>query len=150
MYPFSQLRRITIINNDSCYRSNRTNYLYDIRNIDLCSFYDFDHPFMCQVPESQLKLNRDRGTPLLCENKLVGLLSVIIPANLTNSTNLCTRTLQTNAFYSKVSLYEKWIHSVMGTYLPTYTPNGKPIPLVPLSSPYQSIFTVSVIYMYLL
>lgn len=143
MYPFGELRRITIINNDFCYRANdKTNYSYEIRNIDLCSFYDFDHSFMCQVPESQLKLNRDRGTPLLCENKLVGILSIIIPANSTNSTSLCTRTLQTHALYTKVSLYEKWIHSVMAVNLPTYAANGKPIPLVPLSPPYQSITTI--------
>lgn len=141
MYPFSQAKRTTVINNDSCYRDNKTNYFHEIRNQNLCSFYDFDHSFMCQVPETQLKYNRDRGTPLLCDTppKVVGILSVIIPANMTNSTNICTRTLRTYAFYSKVSLYENWIHSVMAVNSPTYTDHGKPIPLVPLSPPFQSI-----------
>lgn len=126
------------MDNDSCYGNNKTNYLQEIRNSDLCAFYDFDHSFMCQVPESQLRLNRDRGTPLLCENKLVGILSVIIPPIITNSTNTCRRTLRTHAFYLKVSLYEKWIHSVIAVNSPTYASDGKPIPLVPLVPPYQS------------
>lgn len=126
-----------MINNDLCYRND----INAIRN-GVCSYYNFDHSFMCQVPETQLKFSRDRGTPLLCDNppKLVGILSVIIPANMTNSTNFCTRTLQTYAIYSKVSLYEKWIYSVIATNTPSYTANGKPFPLVPLTPPFQSIF----------
>lgn len=142
MYPFSQPKRTTVINNESCYKDNKMNYFFEIRNIDLCSFYDFDHSFMCQVPETQLKFNRDRGTPLICENsKLVGILSVIIPANMTNSINVCIRTLRTNAYYSKVSRYEKWIHSIIAVNSPTYTANGKPFPLVPLSPPFQGFFS---------
>lgn len=136
-YPFSQPKRTTVINNESCYRDNETK---EIRNADLCSFYDFDHSFMCQLPEAQLKFSRDRGTPLICDNgKLVGILSVIIPANMNNSINICTRTLRTNAYYTKISTYEKWIHSIIAVNSPPYTANGKPVPLVPLSPPFQSI-----------
>lgn len=137
IYPFSQPKRTTVVNNESCFRNN--SYL-EIRNADLCSFYDFDHSFMCQLPETQLKFSRDRGTPLICDNaKLVGILSVIIPANMTSSINVCTRTLRTNAFYTKISTYEKWIHSIIAVNSPTYSANGKPVPLVPLSPPFQSI-----------
>lgn len=95
---------------------------------------------MCQLPETQLKYSRDRGTPLICDNaKLVGILSVIIPANITDSINVCTRTLRTNAFYTKISTYGKWIHSIIAVNSPTYSANGKPVPLVPLSPPFQSI-----------
>lgn len=101
---------------------------------------------MCQVPENQLKLSRDRGTALICENKLVGILSVIIPPHLTNSTNVCTRSLRTHALYTKVSLYDKWIHSVMAVNSPTYYANGKPIPLVPVVPAYQSISFIFLLY----
>lgn len=94
---------------------------------------------MCQIDESQLKLNRDRGTPLICDNKIVGILSIIIPSNLTSSTDYCLRTLKTFAYYINVALYEKWIHSVIAISSPPHASDGKPIPLIPLSPPYQSM-----------
>lgn len=129
------------MNNDSCYRDIKKNYSYG-----LCSFYDFDHPFMCQVPETQLKLNRDRGTPLVCDSppKVVGVLSIIIPNKPTNSISLCTRTLRTHASYTKVAYFEKWIHSVIAVNTPTYSANGKPVPLVPLAPPFQGVQTGSI------
>lgn len=122
-----------------CLGSN-AHYLPEIDNVDLCSFYQFDHSFMCQVPESQLRLNRDRGTPLICDNKLAGLMSVIVPSNITNSTETCTRTLRANAFYTKVALYEKWIRSLMAVNSPEHTADGKPIPIIPIAPPYESEF----------
>lgn len=104
----------------------------------MCSFYDFDHSFMCQVPDSQLKHNRDRGTPLICNSKLVGLLSVIISPNRLNSTTDCIRTLRTYALYVNVPSYEKWIHSVIAVNSPTHGSDGKAIPLIPIVPPYQS------------
>lgn len=133
MYPFSQLQQTTVVNNDNCY-ANRTN----ISETNLCSFYQFDHSFMCQIDESQLKLNRDRGTPLICDNKIVGILSVIIPSNVTNSTDYCIRTLKTVAYYVNIALFEKWIHSIIAVNSPLHASDGKPIPLIPLSPPYQS------------
>lgn len=114
-------------------------YLNDIGDVDLCSFYDFDHSFMCQVPENQLRLNRDRGTPIICDNTLVGILSVIIPAN---SSEICIRTLRTHAYFTKVPLYEKWMHSVIGVNTPSHTVDGKPISIVPDSPPFQSLFVL--------
>lgn len=93
---------------------------------------------MCQIPENQLRLSRDRGTPLICDNKLAGLLSIIIPANTTNSTDICSRTLKTNAYYTKVSLFEKWIHSIIAINSPDHTMDGRPINLIPSSPPYES------------
>lgn len=125
-----------VVNNSNCY-SNRTNYLPEANNCSLCSFYYFDHTFMCQIDESQLKLNRDRGTPLICNNKLVGVLSVIIPSIVTNSTLYCSKTLQTYAYYTNVPLFDKWIHSVIAVNAPPHAVDGKPIPLIPVSPPYK-------------
>lgn len=121
-----------MVNNSFCH-DNKASHIGDV---DLCSFYDFDHAFMCQVPENQLRLNRDRGTPIICDNKLVGILSAIIPAN---SSDICAKTLRTHAYFTKVSLHDKWMHSVIGVNTPPHTAEGKPISIVPNSPPFQSI-----------
>lgn len=137
MYPFSELKQTSVINNDFCY-GKKTNYLPGANNLSLCSFYNFDHPFMCQVPESQLRFNRDRGTPLICDNRIVGILSIIIPTNITNSTDICGKSLQAYAYYINVALYETWTHSVIAINSPAYTNDGKPISHKPISPPFQS------------
>lgn len=103
--------------------------------LPIITFYIF-----VQISEDQLRLNRDRGTPLICDNRLAGLLSIIIPSSITNSTE-CSRTLQTMAYYTNVVLYEKWLHNVIGVNSPPYTANGTPIPIIPNSPPYQSTQT---------
>lgn len=118
---------------------NKSNLYSADSNSLLCSFYEFDHPFMCQLPENQLRLNRDRGTPLICDNKLAGLLSLIIPAaNIINTTDDCSRTLLTRAYYTNIAIFEKWIHNIIGVNSPAHTANGNPIPIIPNSPPYQS------------
>lgn len=142
MYPFGQFRKTTVVSSDAC-NGNQSNYRSEFYGMNsLCSFYEFDHPFMCMISEDQLRLNRDRGTPLICDNKLAGLLSIIIPSSITNSTE-CSRTLQTMAYYTNVVLYEKWLHNVIGVNSPPYTANGTPIPMIPNSPPYQNLLTVS-------
>lgn len=94
---------------------------------------------MCKVTENQLKFNSDQGTPLVCSNKCVGLLSVIIPpGNGTNSTDICTTKLNTKAYYTRVSLYVDWIHSVIGNSLPPST-DGKPNSVVPNAPPFHDV-----------
>lgn len=91
-----------------------------------------------QVSENQLKVSNDRGTPLICNNKLVGLLSMIIPpGNSTNSTaDACHASLKTMAYYTRVSFYTQWLHSIIGVNLPASS-DGKPAPIVPDSPPFQ-------------
>lgn len=93
---------------------------------------------MCKVTENQLKINNDRGTPLVCNDKLVGLLSVIIPPkNSTNSTqSVCDSNLVTSAYYVRVAQYNSWIHSVIGVNLPA-TIDGRPQPVIPSSPPFH-------------
>lgn len=40
-------------------------------------------------------------------------------------------------------LYEKWIHSIIGINTPEHTADGQPIPVVPISPPYQNILTIT-------
>lgn len=126
-----------VVSSSIC-RGNEIGYAVETNGTNLCSFYEFDHPFMCQVPQNQLRLSRDRGTALICDNKLAGLLSVIISPNTTNSAETCSTTLRTNAYYTKLDLYEKWIHSIMAINSPDHTADGRPINLIPASPPYQS------------
>lgn len=88
---------------------------------------------MCQVREDQLRLSRDRGMPLICGNRLAGVLSVILPSvqNGTNSSSSCETTLLTNAYYTKVNVYVNWIHTIMTRYAPQQTSSGQPVQLVP-------------------
>lgn len=93
---------------------------------------------MCKVTENQLIISNDRGTPLVCNDKLVGLLSVIVPPkNTTNSTqSVCDDNLKTSAYYLRVAKYNNWIHSVIGVNLPT-TIGGQPQPVIPSSPPFH-------------
>ncbi|XP_031619012.1 chymotrypsin-like protease CTRL-1 [Contarinia nasturtii] len=141
LYPFGEVRQTTVVNNSICH-GNLSSFLPQNNTNKMCSFYQFDHSFMCQVPESQLSLNRDRGTPLICDNTLAGLMSAIIPTNITNSTDTCTKTLRTYAYYTRVARFEKWIRSMMNNS-PEHMPDGKPIPIIPISPPYQNNLTAS-------
>lgn len=101
---------------------------------------------MCTVPENQLRLSRDRGTPLICDNRLAGSLSVILPSNnqyVMNASDSCANTLLTNAYYTKMSVYVNWIHNIMSRYAPQQTLNGQPISLVPTAPPYEGGRTLS-------
>lgn len=96
---------------------------------------------MCHVQQNQLRLNRDRGTPLICDNRLVGILSVILPSdpvkNAANTSDSCINTLLTNAYYTKVSSYINWIHTVMSRYAPQQTFNGQPVSMIPSTPLYE-------------
>lgn len=88
------------------------------------------------MSENQLKISNDRGTPLICNNKLVGCLSeIILPSNSTTN-NTCTESLKTNAYFTKVAPYNDWIHSTIANYLPVST-GGVAVPIKPDSPPFQ-------------
>lgn len=98
---------------------------------------------MCHIPDSQLRVSSDRGTPLICDNKLAGILSIIIAVNKGQfNIDSCTKSLHTYAYYTGMHLYENWIHSVIGVNAPSHTPEGHPIPLIPDTLPYQSMNSV--------
>lgn len=88
-----------------------------------------------QVSKSQLLLSNDRGTPMICNNRLAGVLSEIIPANNSTGNGTCTESLKTKAYFTKVSPHVDWVHSIMGVNLPAE-------PLRPIDPPFSgnSIF----------
>lgn len=139
-YPFMEPLQTSVLNNSVCRRDPSYNY-GDVENLNLCSTYKFDHPYMCSVSETQLRLSRDRGSPLICGNSLAGILSVILPSdqskNLANAPDSCLNTLQTNAYYTRVSAYVNWIRNIISRYAPQQSPTGQPISIVPSSPPYE-------------
>lgn len=97
---------------------------------------------MCTVPEIQLRLNHNRGFGLICDNKLAAVLSIILPGNNgTNATQTCSNSLQTNAYYAKVSTNFNWVHGIIGTRTPEYATDGKPISVIPIVAPYESNYS---------
>lgn len=125
-----------MVDNWFCKRAKQ-NFSTEISSDDICSHYVFADKFMCKVTENQLKFNQDRGTPLVCNNKVVGLLSVIIPpGNGTNSTNGCDSSLQTMAYYTRVGAFVDWVYATIGNSLPPSN-NGQPNPLVPVAPPFH-------------
>lgn len=136
-YPFKQPQSTSVAENWFCSRNNTTQFA-EIASVDICSYYFFSDSFMCQVSSEQLRQSNDRGTPLVCNDKLVGMLSTIIPPrNGTNTTEVCAKNLQTMAYYTPVNNYVNWIHSMIGSHLPTST-DGKPNPIVPASPPFHA------------
>lgn len=91
---------------------------------------------MKQVSENQLKISNDRGTPLICSNKLVGILSEILRPSNSTTNNTCTGSLKTTAYYTRVAPYSEWIHNVIGVNLPTGA-GGEAVPVKPETPPYQ-------------
>lgn len=69
-------------------------------------------------------MSSDRGTPLVCNNHLSGLLSQIIPPpqNVSNPATSCESTLKTWAFYTKVSNFTEWIHQTIARQQPVTVP----------------------------
>lgn len=67
------------------------------------------------MSREQFQLSNDRGTPLLCNNHLTGLLSVVTQAdNSSANATVCAANHRTWAVYTKVDLYTKWIYSKIG------------------------------------
>lgn len=139
VYPFTAPQPTSVADNWFCQKNN-ANTTSPISTRDICSYYTFSDSFMCKVTENQLKINNDRGTPLVCNDKLVGLLSVIIPPNSKNTTDptqsACDDNLKTSAYYVRVAQYNGWIHSVIGVNLPA-TIDGQPQPVIPSSPPFH-------------
>lgn len=102
-----------VVNNSFC-NPNASHEYTQVDQIDLCSYYHFEHPMLCQYSQKALTLSYDRGAALICDNKLAGILSVVLPANRSNVTEqFCNATSQTNAYFTNTALYLDWIRSVI-------------------------------------
>jgi len=121
-YPYTSPQSTYIMDNWFCDRSlNTTNSTQ--RNNDICSHYIFNNSSMCKQQPIQFQASSDRGTPLVCNNHLSGLLSQIIPPeNVSNTAASCESTLKTWAYYTKISNYTAWIHQTIAKQQPIPEP----------------------------
>ncbi|KAJ6645754.1 Transmembrane protease serine 3, partial [Pseudolycoriella hygida] len=133
-YPYSSPQPAYVMDNWYCnYGLNGTNLTQ--RNSEICSHYVFSDSAMCRLQPYQLQISSDRGTPLVCNNRLSGLLSQILPPqNSSNPSTACENTLKTWAFYTKVSNFTSWIHQTIARQQPLAgtgpTPSHQP-PVTP-------------------
>lgn len=139
LYPFTVPKPSMVLNETACSR-NGTYYSNGIEKTHFCAPYHFDHVFMCQLPQNQLRVSFDRGVGVICENKLAGILSIVLAGN--NETNStappCINTLQTTALFTRIDTHSTFCHNVIGSRTPEKTPEGQPVPVLPISKPYQS------------
>jgi len=137
-YPYTSPQATYIMDNWFCNRNlNATNSA--VRNNDICSHYILNDSSMCEQKPSQFQLSSDRGTPLVCNNHLSGLLSQVLPPeNITNPLASCQSTLRTWAFYTKLSSYTQWIHQTIAKHQPIPDPGQNPQPPTVTSPPYYT------------
>jgi len=133
-YPYTSPQATYVMDNWFCNRNlNGTNS--SERSSDICSHYSFNDSAMCKLQPNQLQISSDRGTPLVCNNRLSGLLSQILPPqNESNPAAACETTLKTWAFYTKVSNFTQWIHQTIARQQPTPVP-GQVSPQQPTATP---------------
>lgn len=75
-----------------------------------------------QLHPAEYYHSTDRGTPLVCDSHLSGLLSQIIPPQTSDPNNQCENTLKTAAFYTNVTNYVGWIlHIFANPDTPSYS-----------------------------
>ncbi|XP_073822014.1 trypsin [Musca autumnalis] len=113
------------------------NLYSQIRNYDICSLYMIPLGFSCQALETLIYHNGDRGTGLVCENKLVGLLSTILPWG--NSSDAYCSDGSINAFYTNLAPYLGWIFDVISEEDLKMYDNGEFISSLPYSGESGSI-----------
>lgn len=116
VYPYSKPQNVRVLNTTICNPNNTIDsYQYaSLDRIDLCTYYQYEHPALCELTSTQLRFNYDRGAALICDDKLAGILSVVIPANHSNASTIhCNATAQTNTYFTNTALYLDWIQSVI-------------------------------------
>lgn len=102
-----------IVNSTIC-NVNASHQYEALDQVDICSYYQFEHPALCELNERQLRFNYDRGAALLCDDKLAGILSIVIPADHSNASAIhCNATSQSNVYFTKIALHSDWIQSVI-------------------------------------
>ncbi|XP_013101669.2 uncharacterized protein LOC106083287 [Stomoxys calcitrans] len=102
---YIQTEELPLLNRDVC----GSNYEYpDMRKKDICSLYMLPLGFNCHSVDALLSHNGDRGTGLVCENKLVGLLSTVLtPEDDKNELDCSDNPI--HAFYTNLEPHLSWI-----------------------------------------
>ncbi|XP_055377370.1 uncharacterized protein LOC129609478 [Condylostylus longicornis] len=93
---------VKLMNNQNC--TNATNFK-STRKSDICSLYV--NPSICNLSDNHLMTSDDRGTGLVCDSKLIGILSQIIPID--NETE-CSNFKPFKAIYTRVANHLNWIY----------------------------------------
>lgn len=137
-YPYTSPQPTYVMDNWFCDKSpNGTNSTQRIS--DICSHYIFNDSAMCKLQPTQFQISSDRGTPLVCNNHVTGLLSQIQPPkNESSLTASCEATLKTWAYYTKVSDFTEWIHLTIARQQPTAAPGQQPVTSPPYYTPPQT------------
>ncbi|GAB0100250.1 Peptidase S1 domain-containing protein [Sergentomyia squamirostris] len=107
---FKILENVSVIDMWHCNKS--ANFSSHKRD-DICSQYTIDGGSWCGMTESQYRYSPDRGSALVCNKVLVGLLSSIDPPDDPFLAD-CSLSKRTYAFYTAVEEYAPWINSVIG------------------------------------
>lgn len=129
-----------------------------VRDYDICSLYMIPLGLSCQVSSrsnifswasasehfAYLQAlstldhhNGDRGTGLVCENKLVGLLSTILPKENSSDTHCSDGPI--NAFYANLAPHLGWIFDVISDEDLKMYDNGEFVSSLPYSGENGSI-----------
>uniref|UniRef100_A0A1L8DQU9 Putative trypsin n=1 Tax=Nyssomyia neivai TaxID=330878 RepID=A0A1L8DQU9_9DIPT len=107
---FKVLENVPIIEMWHC---NRSANFSSFKRDDICSQYIINGGSWCGKTDQYYKYSADRGSALVCNEYLIGLLSSIDPPDDPFSTD-CAQNKRTYAFYTNVEEYGPWIRSVTG------------------------------------
>ncbi|KAI8119276.1 hypothetical protein FF38_09929 [Lucilia cuprina] len=103
---YIQSEHLPILDSEAC---GATSQYSNERENDICSFYYLPAGFNCNAVESLQNYNGDRGTGLVCGNKLMGILSTILP--LQNKTDCLEKPIK--AYYTAIIPNIGWIFDVI-------------------------------------
>ncbi|XP_055684727.1 plasma kallikrein-like [Lutzomyia longipalpis] len=107
---FKVLENVPIIDIWHC---NRSANFSSLKRDDICSQYTISGGSWCGTTELEYRYSPDRGSALVCNGYLIGLLSSIDPPDDPFSTD-CQQNKRTYAFYTNVEEYGLWIKTVTG------------------------------------
>ncbi|XP_059618745.1 trypsin-like [Phlebotomus argentipes] len=92
---------------------NRSANFSSAKRDDICAQYTVNGGSWCGTTDLQYKFSPDRGSALVCNKVLIGLLSSIDPPADPFPTD-CLQPKRTYAFYTTVEEYVPWINMVIG------------------------------------
>ncbi|XP_055710894.1 chymotrypsin-like elastase family member 1 [Phlebotomus papatasi] len=107
---FKNLDNVRIIDMFYC---NKSANFSSPKKDDICSQYTINGGSWCGTTDLQYKYSPDRGSALVCNKVLIGLLSSIEPSDDPFTTD-CLQSKKTFAFYTTVEEYVPWINMVIG------------------------------------
>lgn len=125
-YPYTVVKNVSFIEKWVCdaQRGSLAAGQTVVGRNESCFEYRFSNAQSCWLDANSLRRSEERGTALVCNFKLVAILTEINPPSNPQS---CTSIKRTTAYYSMVAPYYDWIVSEIG-YLYNSAPPGHPGP----------------------